>query len=78
MENQNLKNNKILLFHERIEIANIIHRFLKEKGFKAGIYHTNLPIRERIRNIVNYRKGKQTFLYPAEPSTKDSTSQNQK
>lgn len=62
IESQNLKNNKILLFHERIEIANVIHRFLKEKGFKAGIYHTDLPIKERIRNIANYRKGKINIL----------------
>ena len=62
INNENLKNNRILLFHERIEIANIIFNFLKEKGFEAGVYHTHIPINERIENISDYRKGKTKIL----------------
>jgi len=62
INNENLQDNRILLFHERIEIANIIQSFLKTKGFKTGIYHTGLPINERIKNITEYRQGKINIL----------------
>lgn len=62
IDNENLKNNRILLFHERIEIANIVFNFLKKKGFKTGIYHTELPPNDRIDNIDDYRKGKTNIL----------------
>jgi superfamily II DNA or RNA helicase len=57
-----LKNNRILLFHERIEFADKIFCFLKEKGFNVGIYHTDLPLNERIKNIADYRSGKNNII----------------
>lgn len=57
IENENLKEPKILVFHERIEVADEIFNFLKEKGFNVGIYHTGLSLADRIRNISDYRKG---------------------
>lgn len=62
IENENLRNNKILLFHERIGIANLIFHFLKKSGFQAGVYHTGLPLDERIKNIADYREGKTNIL----------------
>lgn len=62
IKNENLKNNKILLFHERIEVANKIFDFLKERGFNVGIYHTGLPSDERIKNVADYRNGKMKIL----------------
>jgi superfamily II DNA or RNA helicase len=62
IENENLKNNRILLFHERIEFADKIFCFLKEKGFNVGIYHTDLPLNERIKNIADYRSGKNNII----------------
>ena len=62
IENENLRNNKILLFHERIGIANLIFHFLKKTGFQAGVYHTGLPLNERIKNIADYRAGKTNIL----------------
>lgn len=57
IDNENLRNNRILLFHERIGIADIIFNFLNEKNFKVGIYHSELAPNERIENIAAYRKG---------------------
>lgn len=62
IENENLKNAKVLVFHERIEIADEIFRFLKEKGYSAGIYHMNLSPRQRIQSIDDYRSGNTNML----------------
>lgn len=51
-----------MLFHERIAIANEIFNFLKEKGLNSSIYHTELPLNERIKNIADYRGGKVNIL----------------
>ncbi|MHC1600379.1 MAG: DEAD/DEAH box helicase [Candidatus Methanospirareceae archaeon] len=57
IENEHWKDEKILLFHERIEVADEIFNFLKEKEFKVGIYHTELSLDERIKSIADYRRG---------------------
>lgn len=62
ISNENLNNEKILIFHERIEIAEKIFEYLKGKGFKVGIYHTHLPFNERLENISNYRRGSINIL----------------
>ncbi len=46
---------KVLIFHERIEIAEQIYSFLKEKGFAVGIYHSKMHINERLENISKFR-----------------------
>jgi len=62
ISNENLKNEKVLIFHERIEIAEKIFEYLNEQDFKVGIYHAQLPFDERIKNITEYRKGKINIL----------------
>lgn len=55
--NENIVNESILIFHERIEIANNIYKYLKENNFTVGIYHTKLTSTQRLKNISDYRKG---------------------
>ena len=62
IENENLRNNKILIFHERIGIANLISLFLKKAGLQAEVYHTGIPLNERIKNLTGYRQGKTKIL----------------
>jgi len=60
--NENLKDERVLIFHERIDVAEKIFEYLKERSFKVGIYHTHLPFDERLENISNYRKGNINIL----------------
>jgi superfamily II DNA or RNA helicase len=62
ISNENLKNERALIFHERIEVAEKIFEYLKGKGFKVGIYHAHLPFDKRVENISNYRKGSINIL----------------
>jgi|LSQX01.2.fsa_nt_gb superfamily II DNA or RNA helicase len=55
--NENLRGEKVLIFHERIEEAEKIYEFLKKKNFDVGIYHANKNINERVESISNYRNG---------------------
>lgn len=57
IENENIRDKKILIFHERTEVADKIYRFLIKNGFRAGIYHTNLAADERLKNITDYKQG---------------------
>ena len=52
----------MLIFHERIEIAESIFKYLKEIGFAAGIYHSKMPVKERLTNISEFRDGKTDIL----------------
>ena len=56
ISNEDLKNERVLIFHERIEEAEKIYRYLKEQEFKVGIYHTSMPLYQRLENISGYRK----------------------
>ena len=60
--NENLENEKVLIFHERIEVANKIFEYLREKELKVGIYHTDLPMDERVNSISQYREGAVNIL----------------
>jgi len=62
ISNENLTRERVLIFHERIEVAEKIFEFLREKDFKAGIYHTQLPFNKRLENISNYRNGRINIL----------------
>ncbi|MFC2014120.1 DEAD/DEAH box helicase [Chloroflexota bacterium] len=62
IDNENLADSKVLVFHERIEIANEIFEYLEEKGYSASIYHMNLPQKQRIQSIDDYRSGKTKIL----------------
>lgn len=57
ISNENLRDERVLIFHERVEIAERIYDYLKENSFKVGIYHSYLPIDKRLENISNYRSG---------------------
>jgi len=57
ISNENLIDERVLVFHERIEVAEKIYEYLKERSFKVGIYHACLPLDKRLENISNYRKG---------------------
>lgn len=57
IENEDIKDKKILIFHERIDIADEIYTFLIKNGFKAGRYHTKLSVDERVKNITDYKQG---------------------
>ncbi|MEW6621294.1 MAG: DEAD/DEAH box helicase [bacterium] len=57
ISDENLKDERVLIFHERIEVAGKIYEYLKERDFKVGIYHAHLPFDKRLENISNYRKG---------------------
>lgn len=60
--NENLKNERVLIFHERIEVAEKIYEYLEGKGLKVGIYHADMPFEQRLENISNYRKGNTNIL----------------
>lgn len=62
ISNENLKNERVLIFHERIEVAEKIFEYLEKRSFKVGIYHANLPFDKRLENISNYRKGNINIL----------------
>ncbi|MHA1221972.1 MAG: DEAD/DEAH box helicase family protein [Candidatus Heimdallarchaeaceae archaeon] len=60
--NQEIKNPRIMIFHERIDFANKIHNILQENGFKSEIYHSGIHGDQRSRSLENYRKGKSNIL----------------
>lgn len=62
ISHENLKNERVLIFHERIEVAEKIFEYLEERSFKVGIYHAHLPLDKRLENISNYRKGNINIL----------------
>ena len=53
---------KVLIFHERIEIAEFIFKYLKEMSFAAGIYHSKMPVKERLASISAFKDGKINIL----------------
>jgi superfamily II DNA or RNA helicase len=62
INNENLKNERVLIFHERIEVAEKIYEYLKGRGLKVGIYHADMSFDQRFENISNYRKGSTNIL----------------
>ena len=59
---EKLGREKVLVFHERIEISEHIFKYLKETGFSVGIYHSKMPVKDRLRSISNFRDGKINIL----------------
>ncbi len=59
---ERLDKEKVLIFHERIEIAEHIFKYLKEIGFAAGIYHSKMPVKERLASISEFKDGKTNVL----------------
>lgn len=56
------RSRRILVFHENIEAANFLFEVLKENRVAAGIYHSKIPLLERVRTLTAYRAGKITVL----------------
>lgn len=59
---ERLGKEKVLIFHERIEVAEGIFKYLKEIGFAAGIYHSKMPVKERLASISEFKDGKINVL----------------
>lgn len=59
---ENLYEDKVLIFHERIEIAEHIFKYLIKNGFNAGIYHSKMPTKERLTNISGFKDGIKKIL----------------
>lgn len=53
---------RILIFHERTEIADEIDEYLKENNIESTVYHTGLKKEERRNNLSDYRDGKKNIL----------------
>jgi len=59
---ERLGKEKVLIFHERIEVAEHIFKYLKEIGFAAGIYHSKMHAKERLASISEFKDGKINIL----------------
>jgi len=51
------RGNRIIIFHEEIEKAEIIKKILNERGHSVGIYHSQLGIDKRRDNLLQFRRG---------------------
>jgi superfamily II DNA or RNA helicase len=56
------KNSKIIVFHEDIHACNIIEEVLLDSNVRAGVYHSELPIRKRAEVLNAYRRGELNVL----------------
>jgi superfamily II DNA or RNA helicase len=56
------RSQRILVFHENIEAANFLFEVLKENHVPAGIYHSKIPLLDRIRTLTAYRAGRINVL----------------
>ena len=59
---EKLEREKVLIFHERIEIAEHIFKYLREIGYATGIYHSKMHVKERLMSISNFKDGKINIL----------------
>jgi len=59
---ENLIKDKVLIFHERIEVAEYIFEYLRNNKFKVGIYHSEMPLSERMKSISEFKDGKIKIL----------------
>lgn len=48
---------RVLVFHEDIDACNLIHQVLAENRVRAGLYHSKLTMRDRVRMLTAYRRG---------------------
>ena len=59
---EGLNKEKVLIFHERIEVAEDILRYLHKIKIPACIYHSQMPIENRLESISDFRDGKTNIL----------------
>lgn len=62
LKRENMHNDKILIFHERIESAESILRNLTENGLDAGMFHSEMTQNERLKSISDFKDGKIRIL----------------
>jgi len=62
IDEERLSKEKVLIFHERIEIAEHIFKYLKDIGYATGIYHSKMHVKERLMSISNFKDGKTNIL----------------
>lgn len=62
IQNDIPRNSRILVFHERTDIADEIWNYLKEHGINASRYHSNMDSGERRKNLLKYKRGKVDVL----------------
>jgi superfamily II DNA or RNA helicase len=48
---------RILLFHEDIAACDLINRVLRENGVSSRVYHSRIPLVERVNALAAYRRG---------------------
>lgn len=61
-ENQIKVNERTLIFHERTDVADKIYEILKEKGYRVGIYHSNLNQNFRRKELRKYKRNEYQIL----------------
>ncbi len=57
-----LHREKVLIFHERIEIAEYISKYLRKNMLAVGMYHSKMSVKERLENISQFRDGRVNIL----------------
>ena len=53
---------RILIFHERIEYADLIHDYFEENGIESTVYHTGKNPQQRRENLRRYKDGDVNIL----------------
>jgi superfamily II DNA or RNA helicase len=53
---------RVLVFHEDIQACNLIHRVLADNKVRAGLYHSKLTMRDRVKMLTAYRRGEMDVL----------------
>lgn len=48
---------KIIIFHENIDAATVIDEVLKANVVASGLYHSEIPIRQRSQTLRSFREG---------------------
>lgn len=51
------RSRRILLFHEDTAACDLIHHVLRENNVPAGVYHSKIPLAQRVSTLAAYRRG---------------------
>lgn len=51
------RGSRTLVFHEDIQACEVVGQVLLETGFRAGVYHSKLPVRVRAVMLSQFRRG---------------------
>lgn len=61
-DKENLYNDKVLIFHERIEIAEIIWNYLEKRNLNTSLYHSEMKLEKRFESISKFKEGRSNIL----------------